>query len=189
MQRPFELVLIEHGAPTLAAIKPANLFRVEAASRAEVLRSTKKWAAEFAPYGIRICILKECMRSGSFLIYLYREQWLTALLQEPTCQAFLQKVGYREPHQLQSLLAQLSQRLCMESEFPHEIGVFLGYPLCDVVGFIENKGLNFTCSGYWKSYSDPQQAQKCFEQYKKCTAIYKQRFAEGTPLMDLVVAA
>lgn len=41
MQRPFELVLIEHGAPTLAAVKPANLFRVEAASRAEVLRSTK----------------------------------------------------------------------------------------------------------------------------------------------------
>lgn len=189
MQRPFEVVLVEHGAPTLAAVKPANLFRIEAQSSAAVLRSTQKWAAEFAPYGIRICILKECKRSGSFLIYLYRERWLNDLLQAPACQAFLRQVGYRQPWQLQSLLSQLSERLCMEHEFPHEIGVFLGYPLCDVIGFIENKGQNFTCSGYWKSYSDPQQAQQCFARYRKCTAIYKKRFAEGTPLQSLIVAA
>ena len=45
-------------------------------------------------------------------------------------------------------LRQLSNRLCLEHDFPHEIGIFLGYPLEDVVGFIENQGKNYTCSGY-----------------------------------------
>ena len=48
------------------------------------------------------------------------------------------------------MLRQLSRRLCCEADFPHEIGVFLGYPLTDVVGFIENQGRNFTCCGCWK---------------------------------------
>ncbi|MPN35997.1 hypothetical protein SDC9_183502 [bioreactor metagenome] len=76
----------------------------------------------------------------------------------------------------------------MERQFPHEIGLFLGYPLHDVVGFIENKGRNFTCSGYWKSYGDPETAQKCYERYRRCVSTYKRRFENGAPISRLVVA-
>ena len=43
--------------------------------------------------------------------------------------------------------------------FPHEIGLFLGYPFEDVMGFIENKGENYLCSGCWKVYSCEQDAR------------------------------
>ena len=39
-------------------------------------------------------------------------------------------------------------------KFPHEIGIFLGYPLADVAGFIRNKGRNCKCIGTWKVYGD-----------------------------------
>ena len=87
------------------------------------------------------------------------------------------------------MLTQLSRRLCCSADFPHEIGVFLGYPLGDVVGFIENRGKNFTCCGCWKSYGDPDAAQKHFDQLSKCTAVYLRLFHSGTPILRLAVAA
>ena len=81
------------------------------------------------------------------------------------------------------------ERLCCSAEFPHEIGVFLGYPLSDVVGFIENSGRNFTCCGCWKAYGDPQAAQRHFAQLRKCTAVYLRLFHSGTPILRLAVAA
>ena len=58
--------------------------------------------------------------------------------------AFLESCGY-ESGDTDFLLKQLSGRLCLEQDYPHEIGLFLGYPLADVVGFIENRGWNYTC--------------------------------------------
>jgi len=96
-------------------------------------------------------------------------------------QSFLQQEGYRLPEageapDVGNMLTQLSRKLCCSAEFPHEIGVFLGYPLGDVVGFIENRGKNFTCCGCWKSYGDPDAAQKHFDQLSKCTAVYLRLF-------------
>ena len=102
--------------------------------------------------------------------------------------------GYRLPEageapDVGNMLTQLSRKLCCSAEFPHEIGVFLGYPLGDVVGFIENRGKNFTCCGCWKSYGDPDAAQKHFDQLSKCTAVYLRLFHSGTPILRLAVAA
>ena len=87
------------------------------------------------------------------------------------------------------MLTQLSRRLYCSAEFPHEIGVFLGYPLTDVVGFIENRGRNFTCCGCWKAYGDPNAARRHFAQLSKCTAVYLRLFHSGTPISRLAVAA
>ena len=70
-----------------------------------------------------------------------------------------------------------------------QIGVFLGYPLTDVVGFIENRGRNFTCCGCWKAYGDPNAARRHFAQLSKCTAVYLRLFHSGTPISRLAVAA
>lgn len=50
-------------------------------------------------------------------------------------------------------------------EFPHEIGLLLGYPAADVEGFIENKGQDSLYSGYWKVYSDPEECRRIFNKY------------------------
>ncbi len=88
----------------------------------------------------------------------------------------------------EGLLRQLRARLQRRNEFPHEIGVFLGYPLEDVQGFMENQGRNYTCCGCWKSYGDPAQARRCFSSYRACTAAYKRRYADGMGVEQLTVA-
>ena len=176
MERNFETVMIEQCAPVLASLKPAGLFRYETRDCADLARRVKNWNVQLEPKGLRVRVLKGCVRNHRYLVYVYRESRLSAVLADEKVQSFLQQEGYRlpeagEPLDVGGMLTQLSRRLCCSEDFPHEIGVFLGYPLGDVVGFIENRGKNFTCCGCWKSYGDPDAAQKHFDQLSKCTAV------------------
>ena len=58
----------------------------------------------------------------------------------------------------------------------------------DVVGFIRNRGRNYTCCGYWKAYGDPEAAQKRFDQYRRCTAACCEQFRKGTAITQLIAA-
>ena len=102
---------------------------------------------------------------------------------------FLRQCGYDLSGGMESVICQLARRLCLRADFPHEIGIFLGYPLRDVVGFICNKGQNYSCCGHWKSYGDAEQAQQTFDAYKKCTACYQHLYEKGVPLLKLIAAA
>lgn len=188
MQQSFEKTLVEQCAPTLAGIKPASLFRLGRADTAFIRRLADSWDQRLQPLGIRVLVLKECFRTNACMIYVYRESGLKEILLDEDKRQFLHQLGYQAGDAADVLL-QLSQRLCLEQEFPHEIGIFLGYPLADVIGFIENRGRNFTFCGYWKSYGDPEAAKRCFARYRICTSIYKRMYGLGTPIIQLVVAA
>ena len=103
-------------------------------------------------------------------------------------QRLLRTCGYR-CFDVDSALDTLKSRLNGLDAFPHEIGVFLGYPLEDVLGFIENGGRNCLSCGCWKVYSNECEALKAFERYEKCKAVYQRLFASGCPLTRLTVAA
>lgn len=47
-------------------------------------------------------------------------------------------------------VAELIRRVRHEEDFPHEIGLFLGYPSEDVSGFIKHGAKNSKCVGTWK---------------------------------------
>ena len=192
MERNFETVMIEQCAPVLAGLKPAGLFRYETRDCADLARRVRSWNEQLNNKGLRVRVMKGCARTHRFLVYVYREAQLSAVLADKAVQEFLRQEGYQLPaeqEQTGALLNQLSRRLCCQAEFPHEIGVFLGYPLPDVVGFIENRGQNFTCCGCWKSYGEPAAARRRFDQLSKCTAVYLRLFHGGTPITRLTVAA
>ena len=54
-----------------------------------------------------------------------------------------------------------------QADFPHELGLILGYPLCDVIGFIKNHGQNCLYCSYWKVYDNLSQTKRVFEVYDK----------------------
>ena len=192
MERNFETVMIEQCAPVLAGLKPAGLFRYETRDCADLARRVRSWNEQLNGKGLRVRVMKGCARTHRFFVYVYREAQLSAVLADKAVQEFLRQEGYQLPaeqEQTGALLNQLSRRLCCQAEFPHEIGVFLGYPLPDVVGFIENRGQNFTCCGCWKSYGEPAAARRRFDQLSKCTAVYLRLFHSGTPITRLTVAA
>lgn len=62
---------------------------------------------------------------------------------------------------LAALLRHLRRRLLWREGFPHEIGLFLGYPPEDVQGFLADPG-GGRCKlcGHWKVYHDVEGARR-----------------------------
>ena len=182
----FEAALIRHCAPTLAGMKPGCIFCFKHSPLEATRQKARQWDEQLAPVGLSVQILLERPVSGFVIIYVYRRKHLEQILSGHTYQSFLRDTGYTGTD-LDSLLEQLAYRLQTQPEFPHEIGVFLGYPLRDVIGFIENQGRNFTCCGFWKSYGDPAEMQVCFACYRRCIQSYIAMFEQGIPIERLAV--
>ena len=89
------------------------------------------------------------------------------------------------------LLQRLEERLAGTKQcgFPHEIGLFLGYPPRDVEAFIANRGQHCLLCGTWKVYHDPDGARRCFDRYRRCTRIYCDRLQAGFSVERLTVAS
>ena len=77
---------------------------------------------------------------------------------------------------------------CQKDGFPHEIGLFLGYPPEDVRGFIENETRNYKFTGYWKVYGDEERSRALFDKFERCTRCYLASWARGTGVERLALA-
>ena len=182
-----EKMIAELCSPTLSGIKCANLINCEYESKERLNHDVLDMNRRLSGKGLHMMVLSYPCKNRA-LIYIFRPCMLQKELNLPENRSLMEKLGY-EDARIGCCLNQLRQKLTEHTEFPHEIGVFLGYPLKDVVGFIENRGQNFTCCGCWKAYGDPAAARKHFAQLSKCTAVYLRLFHSGTPILRLAVAA
>lgn len=180
-----EETIVRNCSPTLAGMKTGSLFNCTYHSQTELNQSLRRWNRELAPKGIRVLLFRE--HRGRALVYLYRPCQLTADLSNATAQQVLRSRGYADIS-MKGALRQMVLRLRRESEFPHEIGLFLGYPPEDVRQFIENKAQNFKTVGCWKVYGDEEAARKTFAKFKKCTDVYSRLQAKGISVVRLTVA-
>ena len=180
-----ERSLIEHCSPTLASLKVGSLFSFLAPVCHSLQEEIRAVNATLAGKGLTLRLVKPM--DDRALCYLYRASQLERLLGDERNAAFLKSYGYTDLNAA-DVLDTLCTRLAENPDFPHEIGLFLGYPLADVIGFIENKGRNCLCCGCWKAYTDACFAQKCFARYAKCTEVYRRLYTSGRPLSKLAVA-
>lgn len=190
-----EQSLVNHSSPTLAGIKVASLYSFFPEDELEFPRQYKRLRQFLRSYGLELVILRRCQRNRSWLLYIYRSAALARQLRRNEIRSYLQEAGYQlEPgpgsHALcRRAIAVLVRRLREGGGFPHEIGLFLGYPLEDVRGFVEHQGDDYLCRGLWKVYSNPQSAQETFRRFRRCTEDYRQRYAAGAALEQLIVAS
>ncbi len=182
-----ESYLIDNCSPTLASLKSANLFSMPYESEQSLHSQIAFWNQQMRQKGVKVVLVRR--REKKALIYVYRPERLRSSLNQPGVSCFLRQYGY-ESTDCSYAIEKLSERLASEEGFPHEIGIFLDYPLGDVIGFIENKGKNFKCSGCWKVYCDACEAQKQFARYKKCREVYLRLWQAGQrSVLQLTVAA
>lgn len=182
---PIERSLIDHCAPTLAGLKTGSLFAFLAPLSRALLEEIRAVNEPLRTKGLELRPVR-ALRDRTFC-YLYRESQLSAMLEDEPSAAFLRSLGY-EALDAQGALATLMTRLRRGARFPHEIGLFLGYPLGDVLGFIEHRGKDCLCCGLWKSYTDPRAAQRWFDRCAKCTSVYRRLYESGRPLCKLAVS-
>lgn len=178
--------LIIHCSPTLAGLKTGSLFTTKYTQGETLTDEIRTLNRTLAGKGLRVIPMRES--GGRALIYVYRPSKLEKDFADRQVSSILEKKGYPcdKPEQC---VVYLAKKLQEGQPFPHEIGLFLGYPPEDVQGFIENKAENFKCIGCWKVYGDVEQAQKKFDMFKKCSDIYYAQWLKGFSIERLTVGA
>ena len=116
-----EKSVIEHCSPTLASIKTGNLFTYKYESEEELWKREK---------GVSLTVLRRSEKKA--LIYVCRFSSLERDLKKPGVANFIKKYGYESTDPAYAL-ERLRSRLAQREDFPHEIGLFLGYPLGDLI--------------------------------------------------------
>ena len=122
------------------------------------------------------------------LLLIFRPRTLETCLGQGEVKQMLQEAGYPVEQGMEKLLMVLRQRLGGK-EFPHEIGLFLGYPPEDVAGFARDGGRNCKFSGPWKVYGDVEQARQTFARFQRCRLALSRRLERGEGLEQVFPAA
>ncbi len=123
-----------------------------------------------------------------YLILFYRRSDLESHLSQKHILRLLEEYGYADMR-LEDMLDRLTKRVKFLAEkklgFPHEIGIFLGYPLEDVEGFIKNEGRKYLMIGYWKVYSNPSEAKMIFKLYDQAKDRAVREFLAGKSIREI----
>lgn len=170
-----------HCAPVLLGVKTANTISVYKTDLGLLL-------GIISETGLFALKLYECKEKC--ILFIYREDLIHRHLEKKDVRLFLTDYGYFSMMNTEKYLYKLVQKFQeyarKEREFPHELGVFLQYPIEDMKGFIRNSGKNYLSCGYWKVYQNEKYAKEAFENYdnaKKTVAYYLE---QGCMLCDIV---
>ena len=178
-------LIVQHCSPTLAGIKTGSIFTCRFRSRKDLTADLRRLNKRLGSKGLRALPLR--IGEHSALIYIYRPVRLQADLACREASELLSRCGY-ELAGANRCIVNLVSRIREAGDFPHEIGLFLGYPPEDVRGFIDHNAQNFKCVGCWKVYGDEEKAKCLFARYKDCTSCYLNRLRCGNTIEELAVA-
>ncbi|MGI6108483.1 MAG: DUF3793 family protein [Eubacteriaceae bacterium] len=178
--------IIRHCAPTLAGLKTGNLFTCSYTTEEEIREDIRRLNEILVPRGVRVLPMRFSPRK--VLVYVYRPGRLAQDLANRKAANLLDKNGYSGKSS-ECCVACLSKKLKENQDFPHEIGLFLGYPPEDVRGFIEQGPDCCKCLGCWKVYDDVEASRKKFNQFDQCSRVYRDRWKNGSSLERLTVAS
>jgi hypothetical protein len=160
-------------APLLMGIKISNILITHSSNK-------KKIEEIFKHSLIKVSVIY--LEEERITLLLYKPEEVCTYINRTDTQLLMNNLGYRDMN-IDYLLKGCAERFLAHKKkgslFPHELGILLGYPVADVVGFMENYGKNYLYSGYWKVYSDLQGALDTFHQYKKAKELVTHLVVSG----------
>ena len=150
-----ELQLAFQCAPLITGLKVSNLFQIDSRHYKRLCEILDKSNFSFCGLG---------GRNGSVSLLIYQKEWLEQFLQQEEVRILMHRLGYRDLH-LERVLTKFRSRyiryMQKKQQFPHEMGVLLGYPPEDVEGFIIYEGKNSLCEGIGKCMQNRKRSFGC----------------------------
>ncbi|TCL57555.1 uncharacterized protein DUF3793 [Kineothrix alysoides] len=167
-------------APLIAGLKVSNLLiirRDKLAQLIAILRSTSISCYALRDSGEKITLL------------LFNKTKLVSYLKQERVIKLLAGMGYRE-NSLYDILPIFRERyrkyMSDKIQFPHEMGVLLGYPIEDVEGFIRHNGRNSMLTGYWKVYENIAAKEQLFHRFEIVKETMLQLVFFGVGMEDII---
>lgn len=167
-------------APLITGLKVSNLLIIPKGNEEVVKRILNRT-------GISYYRLIQTRTKTTFL--LFRRNELEEFLTDENVKNVFIRAGYKSL-QIGKILRTFSLRyeayMQGDKSFPHEMGLLLGYPVEDVVGFVENNGKNFLYSGYWKVYENQKAKVKLFDKFKVAEETLIHLLSNGLSMSDII---
>lgn len=148
---------------TMVGVKPAELLNIpinEGGTKNLALEELRAYLLQ--DKDIKLREIKK--QNGRVQVLFYHCNALDNALCNNTNLKFLRGLGYPEQYSLEGYVDFLVARL-NRKDFPHEIGLFLGYPFKDVLGYIGHPSLKLVKINGWKIYGDDKLSNKRYESF------------------------
>lgn len=151
-----------HAGPAIAGQKTGTMLSFTPSGRnlMAVWRRYSDAVTEALPAAYKV--LRETEKGITVLFY--QPEAMKARLEAAEVRDFLRNFAY-PLEGVDVMLTCLTQRF--DKGCPHEIGVFLGYPIEDIQAFMSDNCHQCLMTGYWKVYANPENALAQFRLYDK----------------------
>jgi hypothetical protein len=165
-------------APTIFSVKPSVLLTLKD-SKKNIANNLFTFYMQNKEYirrtlNIEIFELKNCGYCAKVMFF--KKNLLQEAVYNEWRKEYLLEFGYSNCAKLEDCLELLKKRFNSE-KFPHEIGVFLGYPLKDVEGFAKCPDhCQKVKKAPWKIFGDIKPSLRMIENHKNAQNSMKQIF-------------
>ena len=149
--------LIEVLGPVILGSKPAEILNLSSKdmNKESKLNDIKSFFSNCSKLTYNVINISD----GGIRIIFINKISLSNVLNNKKCLNFLKFIGYPSEYNIDIYINILINKL-NSKDFPHEIGIFLGYPLKDVVGFMGYGNYKFCKTRYWRVYGDESISDK-----------------------------
>lgn len=178
-----EVQLLLQCAPMIAGLKASNLLIIASENEADARRILN---------GTKISCARLARMDKKTTMLIYHEQWVKEYLASREVSELLRVLGYEGKgfyEVLHSVRKKYRSYMKKEGEFPHELGLLLGYPAEDVKGYMDNKGRNYLCTGYWQVYADPAAKLNLFQKFELARERLIRAIFDGKEIQELIQVA
>ena len=178
--KDIEMQIAFHCAPLIVGLKLSNLLMLKDKDLDRAANILKR-------AGISYFVVAAA--NGKAAVLLFDRERLEAYLRKEKVWKIFQDMGYQDNCMGKILYAfrvRYEGYLMQNWEFPHEMGLLLGYPVEDVEGFIRNGGENSLYIGYWKVYENLSEKILLFNKFEKARDTLICLLTNGLGIVEII---
>lgn len=178
-----EKFLLFNSSLVIADIKPSVTVNIKK-NQGDNYKNWLEYGGEFLRrINLNYRTLKE--DDNAVILLIYKDELLKNHIFKEKNRRFLKNIGYLNIDSVDYYINFLRIRYQIY-KCPHELGVFLGIPVEDVIDFMDcNKKKCLGC-GYWKIYNNYDEAIKTFQKYDEVKNKTISNLIRGIPVEKIV---
>lgn len=170
-------------APTIQGCKPSTVLSMVDTRGRALLTMWRRYGVDFFRCArVRYMVFHKSPDRETVLFY--RPDSLENCLKQQNHIGFFLSLGYPVAQGLDACLNLLRRRF--QQACPHEIGLILGIPLKDVLGFMGLSDLPLTCRKEWCIYGNPDESMRIMECFAQNRSIVEKHLASGITCHEII---
>lgn len=175
-------LILYYSSPVLAEVKPSVTLSFKNYSKNSCKNWNKFGTSFVSTLGLEYLTLRK--NDKYTILLLYNKFLVEKFINRKDIKEFLCNIGYEESDSINDYLNTLQKRYELYS-CPHELGIFLGIPLQEVIDFMFPSSKKCLAYGYWKVFNDYDFAMKKFKEYDSIKMITAQKIISGMKILNV----